>query len=243
MSGKHRFPKDLTGMEFGRLTVLGLDHEKSFSNDKGDNKYWRCRCVCGNEKSVARGNLTTGKIASCGCLYKDRKRPKGPAKTRHALYKVWTQMNHYHAERVHNDWRNYYAFYDWGISSGYDELRAKMEGSSQRVALQLRDPDGMYSPDNCYWAVYYGVSVIDNADAPLASRSPQYSYKGVVGTVKGWAKLLGVRRTTLLWRVREAGGDLARACAKPIGLEKKKVDLDAVVEQFKSGAISIDSMY
>ena len=151
-------------------------------------------------------------------------------------------MIHYHSERVQPDWRDYRLFYEWGVNSEYEELRAKVGGSAQRISLMLRDPDGIYSPDNCYWAIYYGVVALDNADAPLASRSPQYSYKGVVGTVKGWAKLLGVRRTTLLWRVREAGGDLAKVCSKPIGLERKKVDLDAIVEQFKAGAITIDSM-
>ena len=38
--------KDLTGMRFGRLVVLGID-------DKGTRKtYWICQCDCGNVKSV-----------------------------------------------------------------------------------------------------------------------------------------------------------------------------------------------
>lgn len=52
----------LTGMRFGKLTVLGPE------NEDGSSGYWRCRCDCGNE-IVCRGeNLRSGNTKSCGCL-------------------------------------------------------------------------------------------------------------------------------------------------------------------------------
>lgn len=58
--------KDLTGMRFGRLAVV-----ESVGQNKNKNYLWRCRCDCGNEIITSGGNLTSGKVKSCGCLQKD----------------------------------------------------------------------------------------------------------------------------------------------------------------------------
>ena len=67
-----RGPEDLTGMTFGRLTVVGLDLESPQTVTKeGYIRYrWWCKCSCGNPelKSVLGCHLTSGKIRSCGCL-------------------------------------------------------------------------------------------------------------------------------------------------------------------------------
>lgn len=57
--------KDLTGMKFGKLLVIGLDESKS---DKWNSTFWKCQCDCG-KTVVARGrNLIQGYKKSCGCL-------------------------------------------------------------------------------------------------------------------------------------------------------------------------------
>ena len=53
--------KDLTGQQFGKLTVL------NFAYVKGRQKYWNCICECGNQKVVKGSSLTTGETVSCGC--------------------------------------------------------------------------------------------------------------------------------------------------------------------------------
>jgi len=53
---------DLTGMTFGKLTVI----EKSKERIHGE-ICWRCVCTCGKEKTVSSHNLWHGKIVSCGC--------------------------------------------------------------------------------------------------------------------------------------------------------------------------------
>lgn len=60
--------KDMTGMIFERLTVIGLDHV-----DNHGNAYWKCKCKCGNEKIVQRWNLLSGNVRSCGCLNKEQR--------------------------------------------------------------------------------------------------------------------------------------------------------------------------
>lgn len=56
--------KNLTGMVFGRLTVLDIE-------SKGKNTRWRCRCSCGAEAVVEVGNLLRGVSRSCGCLWRE----------------------------------------------------------------------------------------------------------------------------------------------------------------------------
>ena len=61
--------KDLTGQTFGRLFVIGQDMEKYAEKHE---VFWKCRCICGNFKSVRTYDLTHGKTLSCGCLRNER---------------------------------------------------------------------------------------------------------------------------------------------------------------------------
>lgn len=54
--------KELTGLKFGRLTVL----EREIN--QGKHVLWSCECDCGNKKNVISTNLLSGKVRSCGCL-------------------------------------------------------------------------------------------------------------------------------------------------------------------------------
>lgn len=52
--------KDLTGLRFGKLFVVGLHHSDRRS-------YWNCKCDCGNEVIVKSDDLVQGHTQSCGC--------------------------------------------------------------------------------------------------------------------------------------------------------------------------------
>ena len=58
--------KKLHGKKFGRLTVVGLDEERSLSER---NAYWLCKCDCGKEElvSILQASLLDGNSKSCGC--------------------------------------------------------------------------------------------------------------------------------------------------------------------------------
>lgn len=56
--------EDLTGREYGYFTVLGFDRSV------GGKRYWNCRCICGNTRSVMTSCLINGRIKSCGCMNK-----------------------------------------------------------------------------------------------------------------------------------------------------------------------------
>ena len=61
---------DLTGKQFGKLTVLyrTKDH---FSKNGSRRTAWHCRCSCGNEVDVIGLNLTRNHTKSCGCARGD----------------------------------------------------------------------------------------------------------------------------------------------------------------------------
>lgn len=57
---------DLTGMRFGRLTVV----ERHGTNNSGK-PTWICQCDCGNTAIVSSGELRGGNTKSCGCLRRE----------------------------------------------------------------------------------------------------------------------------------------------------------------------------
>lgn len=64
-----KYPKDLTGLKFGRLTVIKeVEKPKHLKSKK---TFWLVRCECGNENIVVRTALTCGNSKSCGCLQKE----------------------------------------------------------------------------------------------------------------------------------------------------------------------------
>src|SRR5690606_2302887 len=80
---------DLTGMTFGRLTVVAF-HDKT---QRGVAR-WRCRCQCGNETVTSGADMKRRPHASCGCRQRERARE---TQTKHGLcntpeYVSWQNM-------------------------------------------------------------------------------------------------------------------------------------------------------
>lgn len=65
ISHLHATAKDLRNQSFGKLTVIEMDKERVGSSHQ---IYWKCKCECGNIKSVRGTDLTAGKVRSCGCI-------------------------------------------------------------------------------------------------------------------------------------------------------------------------------
>lgn len=55
---------DLSGRKFGRLTVIGRDH-----NNRKNKIVWKCKCECGKELLTVGWPLTSYRTRSCGCLH------------------------------------------------------------------------------------------------------------------------------------------------------------------------------
>lgn len=65
MSDKSSRIKDLTGLRFGKLTVI------SMSGKIGKKVAWKCKCDCGKETIATGTHLKTGHTRSCGCIAKE----------------------------------------------------------------------------------------------------------------------------------------------------------------------------
>lgn len=61
--------EDLTGKQFGRLTVLEKTKQK-----KRSAYLWRCVCDCGKETLCVGYMLKSGDVKSCGCLQDENRR-------------------------------------------------------------------------------------------------------------------------------------------------------------------------
>lgn len=64
---------NLTGKKFTRLLVVGLSNKSTKKN-----KYWLCKCDCGNNVDVASSSLKAKNgTQSCGCLRSELRRKSG----------------------------------------------------------------------------------------------------------------------------------------------------------------------
>lgn len=64
--------KDLTGMRFGRLTVLERAEDYIEPKSKKKHVQWLCQCDCGSKPKIILGNnLKKGATKSCGCFSKE----------------------------------------------------------------------------------------------------------------------------------------------------------------------------
>lgn len=65
---------EIIGSPVGYLTVL---EEVRVPSGERTLTAYRCRCVCGSEPTVIRGNLMSGRTKSCGCMsFKGREKAK-----------------------------------------------------------------------------------------------------------------------------------------------------------------------
>lgn len=65
----NRVTKKMIGKKFGHLTVIGFSRFSS-RDAKNYQRYWRCKCDCGNEIEVVEQALISGNTKSCGHIRK-----------------------------------------------------------------------------------------------------------------------------------------------------------------------------
>ena len=64
---------DLTGQQFGRLTVLEEAGQLPIGKDQKLRWFWYCDCSCGGMALATSGDLKSGRVATCQACAKERR--------------------------------------------------------------------------------------------------------------------------------------------------------------------------
>lgn len=198
---------DLTGQQFGRLTVLHEDGQTTKSEIR-----WACRCECGGTKTVRAGHLKRGIVASCGCYRREwavaRMTIHGLSKTR--AWQAWNHMRH----RCLNPKDAAFADYGGrGISICpqwliFENFHADMGQPPAGRSLDRIDVNGNYEPGNCRWAT-------DFEQSQNRRNVVSIEVSGRSQTVAEWARETGVNPSTILYRYRH--GNTGLDLFRPVG--------------------------
>lgn len=147
---------------------------------------YRCRCVCGTEKTVTKSNLRLGKSKSCGAGDCNAKATITHGLTEHPLYSVWSgikkRLNNptgtnecYKGIKLAPEWEDFQTFYDWSVNNGY----------AAGLTIDREERTGDYTPGNCRWVTY----LVQSQNRAKHKRK-EIPYKGVYKSLPRNGKVL-----------------------------------------------------
>lgn len=196
---------DLTGKKIGKLTILKRAENRVYQKG-GIRVRWECICECGNH--VILSSATIKKRQSCGCT-------TGRHGKRHdRIYGIWTDMKSrcnnpnrkhykYYGERgikVCKEWEeDFMSFYNWSMNNGYDD----------NLTIDRIDVNGDYCPENCRWAT-------KEQQANNTRLNHLLEYNGETHDITEWAKILGMKPSTLFARINDYHWTIERAFTQPV---------------------------
>lgn len=191
-------PKNLEGKRFGKLTVIARGE-----NTKSGKSQWICVCDCGNRKSkpVTAYDLESGKVQSCGCLYKESNKGRNTThgKTYTRLYRIWCSMRQRCSNPTNQafgkyggkgvaiceEWGGFQVFCEWALANGY----------ADNLTIDRKDNSKGYSPENCRWATM-------KEQQNNRTNNRRITINGEVRTISEWSEITGIPKATLQWRIK-----------------------------------------
>lgn len=209
---------NLVGMRFGKLVVIELDCQRK---DKKNQRYWKCRCDCGNETIVSTGNLRSGNSKSCGCTNRERLVLRNKQLAKHGarsnwkkdrLYDIWGGIKKRcenpndkgyksyggRGIKICEEWKNnYVAFRDWALVNGYEE----------NLSIDRIDTNKNYCPENCRWATA-------KQQANNRRNNIFIEYNGKRQSINEWSAETGLSYRAIHARLK-AGWEVSKTLEQP----------------------------
>ena len=220
------FPKDLTGIRFGKYMVLRIG-----SRSKTGKIRWLCRCDCGNERLVHRSNLVS-RLNGCGCGNAELQRK---LHTTHGMYGSPEYVSWYNMiQRCENESNIGFEFYgDRGISvcgrwrASFADFFSDMGTRPEGTQIDRIDNNAGYTCGKCDECLENGWK----SNCRWADRVTQQNNKrnNVLLTVYGktlssaqWSRISGTGRSTIQNRKKIGWSDKECVFGRPTGRQAMK---------------------
>lgn len=214
--------KDISGQKFNKLTAIKVIGKLRKAN------LWLCICDCGNEVTAICSQLTRGDKTSCGCKFREKRKPRPDMIQRNKDRAIHAMSNSY----TYSTWKSMRArcldpkdkdYPRWGgrgikvckaWADSFVEFYKDMGERPKGHTIDRINNEGDYEPGNCRWAVQKTQSNNTRANYYV-------EYQGRTQTAKQWAEELGiVEYKTLLYRLR-TGWDTHAAMTTPSTIRRK----------------------
>lgn len=199
---------DLTGKRFGRYTVICRN-----GSDTNGSAMWKCKCDCGNIRTVRGYILNKGQTTSCGCTHATH-----ISLNNKRLYGIWSNMK----QRCENQRQKRYYDYggrgieicnEWKTSSQSFIEWSLLNGYNDSLTIDRIDINGNYEPSNCRW--------ITNKEQQHNKRCNHIiEYNGISQSITKWANEIGINPNTLICRIERYGWNVERALTEKVHTKK-----------------------
>jgi len=214
--------KNLVGRQIGKLTVIEQAPSRVAPNGKRSTslRYWKCLCECGQTTEVQERNLLKKKrpTRSCGCLRHETKPGLKHGRCGSKEYEAWRACIRRCSDPNDKTWSEYGGR---GIKVCSRWLRFENfledmgEAPSSDYSLGRKDNDGDYCPENCRWETW-------TEQANNKRNNQTLIHNGEAKTIAEWAKLAGLKPSTLRMRLTKYGMSIAEAIERPIDNHKRR---------------------
>lgn len=182
------------GKQFHKLTII------KEVTQAGRNRRFLCKCSCGGTTEQFLLNINhsrRGCVKGCRDCAKFG-RPNIHGKYMSREYRIWVNMKarcDNKKEMHYKDYGGRGIVYDskWYTFEGFwDDMK---EGYDEGLTIDRINNDGNYCKENCRW--------VTKAQQNINQRQNVFiKYNDIVDTVTGWARRLGISRSTLDWRIK-----------------------------------------
>lgn len=196
---------DLTGQRFGRWTVLSKAERRT-------QRYWICRCDCGNTRKIAQNTLRSGQSRSCGCLRTRLTHGHAVGHRTTPEYHAWIAMRQSCSNpsctaypryggrgvRVCERWQESFANFlaDVGKRPSADHVFSR------------RDKKGHFEPTNVHW-------ILRSTRSRSRRNNRILEYNGQKRSVAEWAEMKGIHPRTVGSRL-DRGWTIEQALETPV---------------------------